>query len=303
MSGKRSILRRAMIIASWCAGSAAAAGTQVSLWTDVPAVSIPKSVLDTQAPKSARTLSLDFEGLKATLRNAPKDPASATARVLLAVPMPDGGSADFLVYETAVMHPDLAARYPDIHTYAGSSTSDPTANGRFDIGPRGFHGMILSERGTVYIDPVSRGDTRHYRSYFRRDLPGRQLSADQVIPRPGSAAAVTTGGFTAASVGISRAGELRTYRLALAADGEYSRFQDPPQGLGDQPDKAIVQAELVNVTNRVTGVYEREIGIRLQLVPNEDAIIFTNPLLDPYVDKQGAASLEVNTLVINTFIG
>ena len=45
--------------------------------------------------------------------------------------------------------------------------------------------------------------------------------------------------------------ELRTYRLALAADGEYSTFHG-----GTVP---LVHNALVTAVNRVTGVYERDL--------------------------------------------
>ncbi|MEZ4952693.1 MAG: hypothetical protein R2825_03865 [Saprospiraceae bacterium] len=40
--------------------------------------------------------------------------------------------------------PDLAAKFPDIKTYAGWSEADPTAYMRFGIFPKGFHAMVLS---------------------------------------------------------------------------------------------------------------------------------------------------------------
>lgn len=299
----RLLLASGLVLALLPAG--AAERRAPSPWADVPSILIPPSPLDLRSAPNARTLSLDVEALKASLRGAPAPGSRALSTTVLSVPMPDGGTLDFRVQETDVMPAALAARFPQIRTYAGTAIGEPGTTGRFDIGPRGFHGMVSSARGTAYIDPVRRGETRYYRSYFRRDLLDRRLPPDQVIPRSTRAAAARTSGLAAAalSAGVSRAGELRTYRLALAADGEYSQFQDPPANALAQPDKGVVLAELVNVTNRVTGIYERELGIRLQLVENEDQIIFTSPLLDPYVDSQGTQMLLVNTAVIDARIG
>jgi PKD repeat protein len=271
-------------------------------WSDVKAEAIPLAGPRLIHPRKVRTFTFDVAALRATLQRAPLESAAGT-RPTLTLPMPDGTTITMAIAESPVMQPGLAAKYPQIRTYAGRSTTDAGVTGRFGLGPRGFHGMIFTPRGTVYIDPFSRGETRAHQVYFRHDLPARSRAPDTVLPRSdaSSSPADALPGIGAAK-GASIAGELRTYRLALAADGEYSMFHDP-QTLPSLPRKDIVLAELVNVVNRVTGVYERELGIRLVLINNNDLLIFQNSEADPYKDDDPTSMVASNTAIIDAIVG
>ena len=124
-------------------------------------------------PTRFRTLALDRDALMQTLAQAPleftPEAAETASSVELALPMPDGSSVRFRVEESPIMEPGLAAKFPEIKTYRGQGLDDATASTRFGWTSAGFHAIVLSERGTVYIDPYRRGDTTHYISFFKRD--------------------------------------------------------------------------------------------------------------------------------------
>ncbi|HEX5691462.1 MAG TPA: zinc-dependent metalloprotease family protein, partial [Roseiflexaceae bacterium] len=73
---------------------------------------------------------------------------------------------------------------------------------------------------------------------------------------------------------LASGSQLRTYRLAVAASGEYTA------ALGGTVQLAL--GGIVTSINRVDGIYEREVAIRLVLVTNNDQIIYTNASGDPY---------------------
>ena len=292
-------------------GPAWAAAATLPIWRDVKAASIPLLGPRLITPIAMRSFSMDYDALLLRLSRAPVPGSKSTSTTLVELPMPDGSNRSFRMVEIAVMAPGLAAKYPSIKTYAGTAVDDPLTTGRFDTGPRGFHGMITGPKGVVYIDPFSRGDTRHYQSYFKQDARRYDgvMRGDKVIVPPKSQPVLPKKSSAAPSLlppkkGVSIAGELRTYRLALAATGEYSLFHDPDiSPLPLLADKSKVLAEQVVVVNRVSGIYEREVGIRLQLIDGNDAAIFTEPNTDPYIDDQGLELLAVNGAVLAVTVG
>ncbi|RZK63121.1 MAG: T9SS type A sorting domain-containing protein, partial [Hymenobacter sp.] len=98
---------------------------------------------------------------------------------------------------------------------------------------------------------------------------------------------------------------LRTYRLALAATGEYTRFQcrSLPAGSTTADSIAAGQAAIVTSVNRVVGVYEKELAVRLVLVANNSQLVYTRPNADPYTNNDGEAMLDENQVNVDALIG
>lgn len=251
----------------------------------------------TQAIQARAFLSyeLDREALQFVFSNAPEESAvsNRTSSLIVELPMPDGTFQEFRVVKTDVMHPDLAVRYPEIVTYGGQGITDPHATAKFDFTPFGFHAMILSPGNTVFIDPFSLQDPDHYMVYYKRDfISGKQFNCG--VPENNSLVDfgddVETG-----SVSRSIGTELKTYRLAMAATGEYTAV------FGGTVAGAL--AAIVTSVNRVTGVYEREFAIRMVLIANTDTLIFTNAATDPYDNNDGGVMLGQNQTTVTARIG
>lgn len=239
-------------------------------------------------------ISLDHAQLAAILQGVPQEAVqpAASSPSLIALPMPDGSLARFTIAESPVMAPELGAKFPAIRTYLGRGIDDPRATLRFDVTPAGFHAQILSPRGAVYIDPQFRGDTNHYTSYYKRDYLEltNEFHCDTVDA--GVTAQAKPQGIP---FGLMSGGSLRTYRLAVAATAEYTRFQG-----GTIPDAL---AAIVTAVNRVTGVYETELAIRLSLIANEDQIIYTSTNNEPYDNFSGLTMLSQNQSNLDYIIG
>ena len=123
-------------------------------------------------PQAYRTFALQTETLKTLLASAPREQAVKIkdSKYIISIPMPNGHFAQFRFVESSVMAPELAAKYPELKTFAGQGITDPQATIRFDYTAKGFHAQILSPKGAIYVDPYSSGDLKHYISYYKKDL-------------------------------------------------------------------------------------------------------------------------------------
>ena len=238
--------------------------------------------------RQSRALSLDVKALDAALA-----PARRGAEVVLVLPLPDGRSARFGVREAAIMDDATAAQFPELRTYAGRGLDDPDASARLDITPYGFHGQILSSTlGAVYLEPARPGDVAHYLSFFRDavDRSAGGAAAPACVWQPGldQGAPARAGG--AASLAhrtlLATGTSLRTYRLAVAATAEYTANRGGTV--------ASAQAAILTTVNRVTGVYERELAVRLLLVANNGTLIYTNAATYTNVSTYSNAAAHSN---------
>lgn len=296
---KRSIFLLCVIF-SLSAVAAFAGSSPDRLWREINDASLQRNaVRRTVIPQAYRTYTLDKNELQAILREAPMEFTDSARQIewIITLPMPDGTFSRFRIEESPIMEPGLAEKFPEIKTYRGQGIDDLTATARFDFMPGGFHAMILSTSGTVLIDPYAKGDTANYISYFKRDVApsfepfichvGEKSKKDfytydyEFLPDV-SAPEVTNGT------------QLRTYRLALAATREYTATAGGTV--------AGAQAAQVVVMNRVNGVYERDVAIRMVIIANNNLIIYTAEP-DPYTNNDGFTMLTQNQANLTATIG
>lgn len=277
----------------------AVAAPPAAYWRDIEDGEIAARSARQVVPQRYRVVALDEPLLRALLAGAPAESAAAARNSPLevALPAPDGGVARFRVVDSPIMEPALAAKYPSIRTYAGQGIDDPTATLRFDLTPAGFRAQVLSADGSWYIDPYQPGDSVHHIAYARADLTREPaLRSCTVLGEP-SAAHDAPKHFAPhlAPPKVSSGATLRTYRLAVAATGEYTTFHGGTvaNGLG----------AIVSTMNRVNGLYEREVAVRMVLVANNDLIVYTNGATDPYTNNNGQTLLGENQSNIDAVIG
>lgn len=278
------------------------------IWTEINDSSLRHGPERVNKPNAYRTFRINRANLLALLNSAPEEntDAARSGQVIINLPMPDGKFARFSFEHSLVVERGLLDKFPELgRTYRGQGIDDPTATARFDFMPSGFHALILSSAGSVLINPYAPGDTENAISYYKRDssmskegfeckvgdgvleraLSMNKYDADDFVP-----AAATT-----PAPEVTSGTNLRTYRLALAATREYTT------AVGGGTVAGGLAAQVV-VMNRVNGVYERDVAVHMNIVANNNLIVYTAEP-DPYTNNNPSALLSENQSNLDATIG
>lgn len=248
-------------------------------------------------PESYETLELNLAEITKVLSEAPErfTEQNSDKTVFLSLPLPNGQFHNFQVEKWSILHPELEKKYPEIRTYVGYGIEDPSAIARIDITPHGFHAMIRSSTPqSIFIDPYSVANTQNYISYYKSDL---KENTEDLFGCFTQSLYKNHEDFGLDGFQMSEQGDcnLRTYRLALACTGEYGNYHGGT--------KASVLAAMTTTMNRVNGIFENDLGVHLQLIPNNDLLIFLDGATDPYTNNDGSAMLNENQIECDNTIG
>ena len=208
-------------------------------------------------------------------RQAPgKDPGIVT------LPLPNGSTQRFYISYSPVLPSTLRNAFPEILSYSLKGLDDPYASGKLDWNVFGLHAAVVSPRGDFFIDPYDNHSTGRYISYYTRDfvknsaLPFSEEMLDVLEAQEPGIALRAKAGSKAPCVGPG----ILNYRLALACTHEYAMAVTGHTA----PTMVQTLSKMVVTINRVNGVFEREVAIRLVLVPTTTAVIFTSASNDPF---------------------
>ena len=266
-------------------------------WKDISKVTAGRSsVKRLIIPNTFRTLSLNVSDLKSVLAKASVEGLHQrnVAAITLAVPYPDGTVQHFSVVECNMMEPKLREKFPNIKTYRGQGIEDRTATITLDWTEAGFHAMVLSDvSGSVWIDPYAQGNTSEYISYYKKDLNAKSFFEEGLLMPDKDKVSL----MRAATGGVCVGGTLRTYRLAVACTFQYARAVGATNA-------SLLHSAIVTTVNRVNGVYEKELAIRMVLIANNNAIEFRDSATTPFTGNGNAGTLiKESQKVIDSIIG
>ena len=181
----------------------------------------------------------------------------------------------FTMEERSVMHPDLQAKYPNIRSLVGYS-ADQNTRIRLTISPDKV-ALMIRQKGER--DAFLEKDGDNYRLYGRGSRAGGK---EFLCSTPEQRST-----FEASRLVDDQT--LRTYRLAVSTTGEYTEYH------GGTAAGAL--AAINTTVSRINEVFSSDLGVQLELIPNNDLLIFTNATSDPYSNSLNA---EVQTTLENT---
>lgn len=195
-------------------------------------------------------------------------------------PDENGNLIPFQIEETQLFAPALALKFPNIKSYRGIGLGKDPKRIFFSVSPKGIQTMILdpTKQGTLFME---KGDSGDYIIYNDKDHLTQKF--DFICKTNPDSRSLSSNPSTAKLVDDQ---SLRRFRVAIAASGEYTQYHG-----GTVADAlAAINATLT----RVNGVFERDLGVTLELIANTDEVIFTDPETDPF--SGGLSSQTQNTL-------
>ncbi len=208
----------------------------------------------------------------------------------ITLPNEKGEEEVFVLTPTQVLSSELEISHPQIKTYRGYSESRPEVKLRLSIQPTGLNAWIqLPDQGDLFIQPKknSKGIYFAYQK-TKNDIPQEFLCKTL----QGMVLKNKRGARTQKGVGSTN--EMRIFRIAIAATGEYTTYwgdDDPNNGTPVED----AYAAIISTLNRINQVFEDELSVRLVLVSDE-SLVYEDPTTDPFTGdfaKELQATVDV----------
>ena len=225
---------------------------------------------------------LDEVALKKSLV-AVQDKTGDTKGTEITIPNKNGILEKFLVWESSNFEPELQAKYPEIRAYAGIGITDQKASLNFSLSPNGIQTMILrGDSGSEFIERFSKDHSVYMvfdsKNRERGSLPFVCNTEDIAINKQ----------LLNKTNGIKSNNQVfKTLKLALSCTSEYTTFH------GGTVAGAL--AGMNATMTRVNGILNKDLAVKLNIIANNNLIIYTNAATDPYSDAAAGAAGAWNT--------
>ncbi|TMM29613.1 T9SS type A sorting domain-containing protein [Polaribacter aestuariivivens] len=257
---------------------------------------IPKKdlMLRNDMPKKYQLYSLKTLAFKSKINTVKKSKTS-----ILEIPTRNG-LKKFDVQLASNFDEDLASKYTDIVAYSGIQVDDASIRVKFSKGLDGFHFSIYEPgKPTYYVDSYTKNSTKliaYDRSNLEKEVSDFSCDVKEFkATEPAFLSRNANDGF------------LRTYRLALACTGEYAQFHLNRLGISASATTQVKKAAVLSAMNtsitRINGVFETELSVKLEIVANNEDIIFLDPATDNLTNDDTGLLINESQAVCDDVIG
>ncbi|MHB0754328.1 reprolysin-like metallopeptidase [Polaribacter sp. M15] len=248
-------------------------------------------------PTKYEIVSFNKEIFENSIRN------KSSKEKFIELPDANGNLALFSIQEDSNFDIILQQKYPNITSYTAQSITNPNTIAKISWGTDGFHGVVFSKtKPNLYIDPYTKNN-KNYIVYQSINLPKADEDFKCLVESH------TKTAFSSNNQQKTNDGTFRTFRMALACTGEYAQFhlgptqQNISDSATDQEKKAAVLSAMNTSMTRINGVLGREIAIKLELVANNDAIIFLDAETDGMTDESTGTLINEIQAIIDSNVG
>ena len=243
---------------------------------------------------------LDLEAFKAAVLNA------QTAQSLVYFPNAAGQIEAYSIAAQPTLSNELAGSFPAIQSYKGIALRDPKRHVFFALSPKGLSLTAMSEpkggnSGVYFIEKETQGST--YILYKAADKTQAKNFICETLPdefthNVNAAEPALSNKNKASAGGQTKKTTVKTYRLAVAATGEYTQYHGGTI-------EGVLSAINATIT-RVNALFGKDLGLQLQLIEQTTNVIYTDAETDPFgsdLNSEIQETLTANIGAANYDIG
>jgi subtilisin-like proprotein convertase family protein len=249
------------------------------LWQKSSGSVLNKSVNSSHSDKLYYKLNADF--LKAKLSST-TNKTSKNNNAEITIPNSNGVLERFTVWESSNFEPELQAKYPEIRSYEGSGIDDKSAKIHFSVSPVGTQTMVLrTDKPSEFLEQNPDDKSEYVLFTAQSNLKSTSKLICSLKDQAANKSLTNKTAKTAANNKV-----FKTLRLALSCTAEYTAY------FGGTKDLAL--AGMNATMTRVNGILNKDLAVKLLLIANNDAIIYTDAITDPYSSPSKGTSTDTD---------
>jgi len=225
---------------------------------------------------------VDFESLNQTLLNYDINDKSA---LIIDMPVLNGKTEKYELTNSSIMEAPLQNKYPKLRTFMLRSITDRSIQGRLAVTPEGLSAIIDIDGFEVLINKVSKKDNDHY-AVFK--LVDDLIGSDKLTPMACGAHIedIPMVEPAAADALNIRGNEITMmhFRVGIATTSSFG------EEIGSTSVEATL-AKVVQVMNNVNLRYNKDHAMQLDLIANEDKLIYVPGTADFFTIQDNGGQL------------
>jgi len=213
------------------------------------------------------------------------------SKVEIIFPSSKGELILFNIYDNAVLPKALAEKFPQVHSYKGVSENNASQLLRFTCTPGGIEGILI--QGNEIINLTSKRSNNMYQLVNEEDNPSQRIpfrcgnvKSEKIVNKQNNQSGRSKKSLKSEK-SLEGNNKLKIIRLAITTTGEVSDFfvnKNNLQSGSINQKKAAVLAGISTSVSNVNVAFERDLGVRFELISDNDKLIFLDGNSDPYED-------------------